>query len=54
MTKTQLKKHIEKLNMSQRQFAKAIGYTPMAISNYVTGKRPVPAHMEITIKGLKK
>lgn len=42
-----LKEALEELNLSQAQFARAVGVSPMRISHLMSGARPVTAELAL-------
>lgn len=42
-----LREALEELNISQAQFARAIGVAPMRISHVINGNRPVTAELSL-------
>lgn len=54
MTNDKFRRLRKQLFPTQKQAAEAIGVTPAAISNYETGKRPVPLWIQRFMRVLEK
>jgi len=52
MTTAELQSSLRHLNMTQDEFAKAVGRNPRTIRRYLVGDLEIPAWMEHAVKGM--
>lgn len=53
MTPAALREWLARLGLSQQAAARAVGLNPRTMRRYLAGESPVPAWMELALKGLE-